>query len=193
MAAYYQMTPYSDELYHYGVKGMKWGVRKAQNYISNARSSARRLAGNMRNEGALKGAYKWHAQNVSKRLHSFDDTRKGRMSNRQMQSYEASKKYWDKKAAGKTNRELKESGDYRGIIKRTYDSHRSRSLQMRTAIYGYKCVNNVLKNNKAANKQLEMLGQDRRIGPGQTAATAALSTALTVGLDELQAKLFGHY
>ena len=28
----YKLLVYSDELYHYGVKGMRWGVRRYQNY-----------------------------------------------------------------------------------------------------------------------------------------------------------------
>lgn len=33
---------YSDELYHYGVKGMKWGVRKKQDHKSGRTSNKKK-------------------------------------------------------------------------------------------------------------------------------------------------------
>ena len=58
---------YANELYHYGVKGMKWGVRRAsrlQNKANVARASAEEwdeLARNASSKGKLKKAAKYQA------------------------------------------------------------------------------------------------------------------------------------
>ena len=54
--------PYSNELYHYGVKGMKWGIRRYQPYPSDYHGNGRYIGGHARVSGikelAKKGSNK---------------------------------------------------------------------------------------------------------------------------------------
>ena len=41
-AIYYEVPSYDDELYHHGVKGMRWGVRRYQNYDGTLKAAGKR-------------------------------------------------------------------------------------------------------------------------------------------------------
>ena len=56
MGEFYYRPP--DELYHYGVKGMKWGVRKQQVIGNNRRSSSQNVDVKARRKARLKTAAK---------------------------------------------------------------------------------------------------------------------------------------
>lgn len=178
MSNYYAIVYSNSELSHYGVPGMKWGVRKMAQYAGRTAASTGRLINNVKSKGALKGAYQWHAQNVSRRLNSMSDKRKKHMSARQRASYKQSKEYWNAKAAGKTNKELKKEGSYRGVIKRTYDSYRSRSLSTRA---GVNFVNSLYSTTVSGHSLKESV------------PSSAVSTVIGLAGDELVSKLFGHY
>lgn len=57
MSQYYviRSNSYNDELYHYGVKGMKWGVRKA---VSNAKGYIKKKRFQAADEGTRLAEYK---------------------------------------------------------------------------------------------------------------------------------------
>lgn len=63
---------FSDELYHYGVKGMKWGVRKEddRSSLSNVKTSGGLTKMQKKNSGPKKGSPQ-HAIETSKKVNSW--------------------------------------------------------------------------------------------------------------------------
>ena len=108
-----------DELYHYGVKGMKWGVHRYKQYDGPHRGLKKRRAKK--------------AQKVLTRLDEMksDTKRMQRMDVAQKKSYENARKYW---------KDVEQTGKYRGnstkrnVVKRYYDDRRSRSFAERNII-----------------------------------------------------------
>lgn len=132
----------NNELKHYGVLGMKWGVRKDK-YVNAANSRIGRIAddpakyirGGIRNEASRYSnvfKYGWkrgHGKNVYSRIQRIkkDDSRMSLMTPSQRQSLSNAEKYWKNRAEGMGYRK---SGK-RNIIKRSYDAYRSHSLGRR--------------------------------------------------------------
>lgn len=171
----------TDYLIHYGVKGMKWGVRKVADTVGGSFKTAKGRYKNLSRYGIRRG----HAINVSNRLSNIENSgRMNWMSGRQRKSFNKSKEYWNNRAAGKSH---EESGG-RNIIKRTYDSYRSRDLSERMVFQGYRATATVL----AQNKQLDRLGEET-LSDGQVAVATMKGLAMNMGYDELQARIFGHY
>ena len=193
------MQVYSNELYHYGVVGMKWGVRRYQDY--NGKIIKRKTAYSPFDK-------KDRASIVSSRLDqlSNDKARMERMSIRQRDSLNKAKKYWDSVAKGETPTVK------RNIIKRSFDKSRAYDAKTRVA---RSAVSNVitqsvlmLYTNAVAKKgsdvlanmgmNLSALGMGyEKPSAGQVFKNVSLGAARdtaynTIG-SELAAKIFGHY
>lgn len=157
---------YNDYLMHYGVKGMKWGVRKEA--VRNYQGAKQNIldiperVNNVLDYGWSKG----HGKNVQKRLKQVraDKTRMRRMNSKQKQSLRNAEKYWNNRAAGKG---IYGSG-HRNLFIRSFDADRSLSP-------GY----------RNARAMLTMFGGN----PAQDAAAAVTSR---VG-EEAVHRIFGHF
>lgn len=164
------MWTYNNELYHYGVLGMKWGVRKTiksaspQNYFS-ARSTANRI------------------NKVAK-----DKERVGSMSKRQRESLKKSQAYWNARAAGKATPK-------RGFIRREADRYRSYSLDARLKpMFGRSTVGSI-RSTHSARKLHDEFGSPLVAKPSyaKVPVSSIVGTGLEVGIAWVENRIFGHY
>lgn len=178
-----------NELCHYGIQGMKWGVRRYQlpngsltkagkNRYKETKNGYEKIRGRSLRERS--------ADRVANDLELMKATYRNRMnmmSDRQYKSYDKASKYWSARSAGKNT-------PHRGLIKRLDDRDRSLSLGERAA----KSMLSGVVNNVRTNKTLEAMGMgDQKKSAGKIAADSVIGTAGSLAMDELLQRAFGHF
>lgn len=157
---------YVDELQHHGVKGMKWGVRKAiESQPQGIRNRVERDLQSINNITKY-GWNQGHGKNVYSRLQavSKDEKRMSRMSSRQKQSLNNATEYWKRRSQSKN----RASAGKRNVIARFEDSYRSHSF-----------------NERATNAVLS--------GIAQRSTKGIASNATTMVGNEIVNKMLGHF
>lgn len=173
---------YTNELYHHGIKGQRWGIRRFQNADGSYTAAGKNRYGfdnpDRKKMGFTDRMLTYNAQRTASRLNNMSRERKARMSSSQRRSYEMSKKYWNARAQNKRPTED------RNIVKRTYDMWRAKNAASRTSIYAAQTA------YQYATRSLALTGE---VDVKDIAKTTAVATGSSMVTDELLARIFGHY
>lgn len=169
---------HSDELYHYGVPGMKWGVRRYGEYT-----------------GPHKGIKKYRARKAQKVLTRLDEMKRdvkrmNRMNYNQKQSYNNAKAYWQ---------QVEKSGQYkggkikRGVIKRSWDINRSMSFKERTARSVASSALTTAGSLYVQKKMNDKLGVKVDINKSEIGRKFIQDQLFRTAENEIVNKMFGHF
>ena len=173
---------YRNELYHHGILGQKWGVRRFQNEDGTWTTAGKARYG----DGGDRRYSKFFSdKDTYERIKKVKDSgRTDYMSRRQLESLNKAEKYWKARAEGKKPTKR------RGIIKRNSDRYRSYSGKSR---YGH-AVTMSLIGSLGSMKTAVALGQSPITVAGSAAAGAALGAASgMLWSDFVHGKGFGHF
>lgn len=131
----------SDELMHYGVKGMKWGHRKAQTDVSTARA-AYKTAKKEYNKSFDKAYNRAHqAYSLSKKKRAANDARWEDVANKAETLRNAKKEYKQVKATAKATAKAKAKAE-RALAKiekqnkKDFIKTRSKEIQKGSSVVG---------------------------------------------------------
>lgn len=149
----YNQTVSSEELYHYGIKGMKWGVRRARNRYEEAATAAKnvkRLSDKYVSSISKRASKKPNksresdVQNAKKIAKKINDSQTKRVEKRK-KDYELKKSKYEEADKKKNPAKYMSDSELRKKLNRLQMEKQYSQLTGRDMSKGKKALNNIIK------------------------------------------------